>query len=329
MIASTSSSTWKPCWHPPVLWVGPPALTAHGRTAPTVPALPTESFPAGDFEIGHRLTRGPWTTNGPAHRVLVPAFALDSTPVTNAAYAQFIAEGGYTDHAGGPDGDARAGRRVVAPAVLGAQRPRLVVLPVRRDASGAPGRAGCTRLLVRGGRLCALGRAPVRPRRSGRRRPATNPVTGRSRRYPVGRWDPMSNAAPGRAPISARPPSVLSEALGVRGPPVDRPTCGSGRRVTRATPALSPFPYKEYSRSFSAPDTSAARWRLGGRPRWPAGARSATGHPSAADLRGFRTARDARPEEVGTDVPSICLPGAGVPAANWSSLPRTAAGTVL
>jgi iron(II)-dependent oxidoreductase len=41
----------------------------------------------------------PWALDNerPAHAVEVPGFWLDTTPVTNAAYAAFIADGGYDD----------------------------------------------------------------------------------------------------------------------------------------------------------------------------------------------------------------------------------------
>ncbi|MGQ0631780.1 MAG: ergothioneine biosynthesis protein EgtB [Sporichthyaceae bacterium] len=80
------------------LRVGAPALAA--PPPPVAPArrLPTEVYvPAGAFEMGTDLD--PWALDNerPAHRVHVPAFYLDTTPVTNAAYAAFIADGGYRD----------------------------------------------------------------------------------------------------------------------------------------------------------------------------------------------------------------------------------------
>jgi iron(II)-dependent oxidoreductase len=71
--------------------------------APTPPAssesaLPAEVLvPAGEFTMG--TSTEPWALDNerPAHRVELPSYWLDTTPVTNAAYARFIAAGGYDD----------------------------------------------------------------------------------------------------------------------------------------------------------------------------------------------------------------------------------------
>src|SRR5215472_3303574 len=82
------------------LRVGAPALSA----PPPAPApadaatLPAEVLvPDGPFTMG--TSAEPWALDNerPAHEVHVPAFYLDTTPVTNAAYARFIADGGYDD----------------------------------------------------------------------------------------------------------------------------------------------------------------------------------------------------------------------------------------
>ena len=60
--------------------------------------LPAEVLvPGGPFTMG--TSSEPWALDNerPAHTVHVPAFYLDTTPVTNAAYQEFIADGGY-DH---------------------------------------------------------------------------------------------------------------------------------------------------------------------------------------------------------------------------------------
>ena len=61
-------------------------------------ALPAEvHVPGGPFTMG--TSAEPWALDNerPAHAVHVPGFWLDTTPVTNAAYAAFIADGGYDD----------------------------------------------------------------------------------------------------------------------------------------------------------------------------------------------------------------------------------------
>src|SRR5205823_3269207 len=51
--------------------------------------------PAGIFVMG--TDSDPWAYDNerPAHLVDVPAFWIDTTPVTNRAYAEFVADGGY------------------------------------------------------------------------------------------------------------------------------------------------------------------------------------------------------------------------------------------
>ena len=51
----------------------------------------------GPFVMG--TDDDPWAYDNerPAHVVDVPAFFIDTTPVTNAAYAEFVADGGYDD----------------------------------------------------------------------------------------------------------------------------------------------------------------------------------------------------------------------------------------
>ncbi|MFJ9951523.1 ergothioneine biosynthesis protein EgtB [Kitasatospora sp. NPDC091207] len=79
---------------------GEPALTA--PPPPPAPAdaatLPADVLvPAGPFTMG--TDTEPWALDNerPAHRIDLPAFRLDTTPVTNGAYLRFIADGGYDD----------------------------------------------------------------------------------------------------------------------------------------------------------------------------------------------------------------------------------------
>src|SRR5262249_15942224 len=85
---------------PPPQAPGPAVLPAHPPRAPPADALslPREVLiPGGPFTMG--TSTEPWALDNerPAHPVTVPAFYLDTTPVTNAAYAGFIAAGGYDD----------------------------------------------------------------------------------------------------------------------------------------------------------------------------------------------------------------------------------------
>mgnify|MGYP002652346801 CR=1 FL=1 len=77
------------------LRTGPQVL--HAPPAPAGRAVGGEIIvPAGEFTMG--TSDDPWALDNerPAHRVSLPAFAIDTVPVTNAQYAQFIAAGGYT-----------------------------------------------------------------------------------------------------------------------------------------------------------------------------------------------------------------------------------------
>jgi iron(II)-dependent oxidoreductase len=78
----------------PVLHAPPPAPVPPGAAA----ALPAEVLvPAGGFTMG--TSAQPWALDNerPAHTVELDAFFIDTTPVTNGAYAQFIGDGGYDE----------------------------------------------------------------------------------------------------------------------------------------------------------------------------------------------------------------------------------------
>ena len=69
-----------------------------GPPPPDAIGLPAEVLvPGGSFTMG--TSAEPWALDNerPAHTVVVPSFFLDTTPVSNAAYAAFIAAGGYDD----------------------------------------------------------------------------------------------------------------------------------------------------------------------------------------------------------------------------------------
>jgi iron(II)-dependent oxidoreductase len=77
---------------------GPPVLSA--PAPPPAPAdaaaLPREVLvPAGAFTMG--TSTEPWALDNerPAHQVEVGAFWIDTVPVSNARYQEFIADGGY------------------------------------------------------------------------------------------------------------------------------------------------------------------------------------------------------------------------------------------
>ena len=116
---------------------GDPVLTAPPPPIPVRVDLPAEVLvPGGPFTMG--TSAHPWALDNerPAHQVQVPAFWLDTVPVTNGDYQRFIAAGGYDDHRWWhPAGwqHRRRGRRH-GPVVLAAGRARVAaaqVLPAR------------------------------------------------------------------------------------------------------------------------------------------------------------------------------------------------------
>jgi iron(II)-dependent oxidoreductase len=79
---------------------GAAVLDAPPAPAPAVdPArLPRDVYvPGGPFTMGTSVE--PWALDNerPAHRVDVPAFRIDTFPVSNAEFAAFVDDGGYAD----------------------------------------------------------------------------------------------------------------------------------------------------------------------------------------------------------------------------------------
>lgn len=78
------------------LRAGPAALHAPAPQPQRATDLPAEVLvPAGEFTMG--TCTEPWALDNerPAHRARTDAFWLDTTPVTNRAYREFIEDGGY------------------------------------------------------------------------------------------------------------------------------------------------------------------------------------------------------------------------------------------
>jgi len=77
---------------------GEPVLDAPGPPRAPGDWLPAEVLvPGGPFTMGTSVH--PWALDNerPAHQVQVRAFWLDTVPVSNAGYQEFIADGGYAD----------------------------------------------------------------------------------------------------------------------------------------------------------------------------------------------------------------------------------------
>jgi iron(II)-dependent oxidoreductase len=77
-------------------WLGlaPPDSRASGRALPT--GAGQISFPGGTIELGSRRDGGfAFDNECPPYACYVPPFAIDSVPVSNAQFAEFVADGGY------------------------------------------------------------------------------------------------------------------------------------------------------------------------------------------------------------------------------------------
>ena len=272
--------------------------------APTT-ALPEEVLvPAGEFTMG--TSTEPWALDNerPAHPASTGAYWMDTVPVTNAAYLEFLAAGGYED----PGWWSERGWAHRCEAGLIA--PRFW----HRDADGSWWR---TRF---GGTEPVPGDEPVMhvccyeaeayATWAGKRLPTEvewekaarfDPGTGRSRRYPWGDEDPTpAHANLGQrhlqpAPVGSYPAGASP--LGVHqliGDVWEWTSSGFA-----AYPGFMPFPYREYSEVFLGGDYRMLRGgSFGTDPAAVRGTFRNWDHPVRRQIFvGFRCARDAAPGE--------------------------------
>ncbi|QKV96851.1 ergothioneine biosynthesis protein EgtB [Streptomyces sp. NA02950] len=286
------------------LRLGPAALTAP-EPPDTVDggALPEEVLvPGGPFTMG--TSTEPWALDNerPAHRRLVPPFWIDTAPVTNGAYARFIADGGYAE------------RRWWTPEGWAHIQEHGLSAPLFWRHEGGQWlrrRFGVTEPVPEDEPVLHVSwyEADAYARWAGRRLPSEeewekaarhDPATGRSLRYPWGDEDPTPDHAnlgqrhlrPARAgsyPKGASP-------LGVR------QLIGDVWEWTSSDflpyPGFSVFPYPEYSQVFFGPAYKVLR---GGSFAVDAVACRGTFRNWDLPVRrqifsGFRTARDAAAE---------------------------------
>jgi len=278
---------------------GPTALTAPPPPA-NADRLPAEVLvPAGTFTMG--TDTEPWALDNerPAHPVELPAFWLDTTPVSNAAYQQFIADGGYRDERWWtPEGWAhRQSAGLTAPLFWspdGGQWLR------RRFGTVEPVPPDEPVLHV------SWYEADAYARWAGRRLPTEaewekaarwDPVSGRSRRYPWGDESP----GPAHANLGQRhlqPAPVGSYPAG-ESPYGARQLIGDVWEWTASDftgyPGFRVWPYKEYSEVFFGPEYKVLRG--GSFAVAPVACRGTFrnwDYPIRRQIfAGFRTARDA------------------------------------
>jgi iron(II)-dependent oxidoreductase len=286
------------------LRAGAPVLSSPAPP-PAVAAVAGEVLvPAGRFTMGTSIE--PWALDNerPAHEVDVPAFFIDAAPVSNARYAEFIADGGYS-------------RRELWTAEGWAHRvAEALAAPThwRREPSGW----SCLRFGVH------TDVAPQEPvvhvcfhearafaAWAGRRLPTEaewekaarwDPATGRSRRYPWGDEDPEPHHANlgqrhlSPAPVGAYPdgasPLGVHQLIGDVWEWVDTDFHGY--------PGFTAFPYREYSEVFFGPEYKVLRGgSFGTDPVACRGTFRNWDFPVRRQIfSGFRTARDPLPGEA-------------------------------
>ncbi|MGE5132257.1 MAG: ergothioneine biosynthesis protein EgtB [Gemmatimonadota bacterium] len=285
------------------LRAGAPALAAvPPEPAPDALSLPAEVLvPGGPFTMG--TSDEPWALDNerPAHVVELPPFHLDTTPVTNAAYQEFIADGGYDNprwwSPAGWDHRQRAG--LTAPQFW------------RREGSGwVRTRFGVTEPVPPAEpvlHVCFY-EAEAYAAWAGRRLPTEaewekaarfDPETGRTRRYPWGDAAPTPDLANlGQRHLQPAPAGAY---------PAGAAPCGARQLIGdvwewtasdfRPYPGFRAWPYREYSEVFFGEGYKVLR---GGSfavaPVVCRGTFRNWDHPVRRQIfSGFRTARDAGP----------------------------------
>ncbi len=282
---------------------GAPVLSApEPPPPPDAYRLPPEVLvPGGPFSMG--TSSEPWALDNerPEHTVHVPAFYLDTTPVTNAAYQQFIGDGGYDDprwwHPAGWDHRQRAG--LTAP------------LYWRREGGGwVLTRFGMTGPVPPAEPVLHVSwyEAQAYAAWAGRRLPTEaewekaarfDPAAGRSRRFPWGDGDPTAELA-NLGQRHLRPAPAGSYPRGAA-PCGARQLVGDVWEWTASDflpyPGFSAWPYREYSEVFFGDEYKVLR---GG--SFAVGQVACRGtfrnwdYPIRRQIfAGFRTARDATP----------------------------------
>jgi len=288
------------------LRVGPPVLTA--PPPPAAPAdaasLPAEVLvPGGPFTMG--TSTEPWALDNerPAHVVNVPAFYLDTTPVTNAAYAGFIAAGGYDDPRWWTaDGWAHRQRAGLSAPLFWRWEGEWV-----RVSFGVPQPIIPNEPVLH---VCWY-EADAYARWAGRRLPTEaewekaarhDPVSGRSRRYPWGDSDPTPELANlGQRHLRPAPAGAYPAGAAPSGA---RQLIGDVWEWTSSDflpyPGFVAWPYKEYSEVFFGPEYKVLRGgAFGVSPVACRGTFRNWDYPIRRQIfAGFRTARSV-PAEAG------------------------------
>ena len=284
---------------------GAPALAS--PLPPPAPAdaatLPAEVYvPGGPFTMG--TSTEPWALDNerPAHTVSVPSFYLDTTPVTNAQFAAFIADGGYDDSRWwDPAGWAHRQR-------AGLSAP----LFWRWEGEWVRDSFGLTEPLIPNEPVFHVSwyEADAYARWAGRRLPTEvewekaaryDPASGQSRRYPWGDSDPAPEVANlGQRYLRPAPAGSYPEGAAPCGA---RQLIGDVWEWTSSDflpyPGFAAWPYREYSEVFFGPEYKVLRGgAFGVAPVACRGTFRNWDYPIRRQIfSGFRTARTA-PEQA-------------------------------
>ncbi|MGW2407107.1 ergothioneine biosynthesis protein EgtB [Streptomyces sp. NPDC001739] len=282
---------------------GPAVLTAPEPPPAPDDLLPSEVLvPGGPFTMG--TSAEPWALDNerPAHHRLVPAFLIDTTPVSNGAYQRFIEDGGYQE----PRWWAAEGWAQVQQHKL-----RAPLFWKRDGGQWLRRRFGVTEPVPPDEPVLHVSwyEADAYARWAGRRLPTEaewekaarfDPATGRSMRYPWGDEDPT----PERANLGQRhlrPAGIGSYPRGAS-PLGVRQLIGDVWEWTASDflpyPGFAAFPYREYSEVFFGDGHKVLRG--GSFAVDPVACRGTFRNWDLPVRRqifsGFRTARDAGPE---------------------------------
>ncbi|MFC9842307.1 ergothioneine biosynthesis protein EgtB [Streptomyces sp. NPDC060223] len=234
---------------------GPAALTAPDPAPAPLFTGPAEVLvPGGPFTMG--TSTEPWALDNerPAHQRMVAPFFIDTTPVTNAAYQAFIADGGYgTARWWAPEGwDHIRAHGIEAP-----------LFWRREGGQWLRRRFGVTELVPPDEPVLHVSwyEADAYARWAGRRLPTEfewekaarhDPASGRSTRYPWGDTDPTPEHA-NLGQRHLRPAPAGSYPAG-ESPLGVRQLIGDVWEWTSSElspyPGFAAFPYKEYSEVF-------------------------------------------------------------------------------
>ncbi len=236
------------------LRAGEPVLAAPRPPAAQVPVGGEVVVPGGPFTMG--TSTEPWALDNerPAHRVHLPAFAIDAAPVTNAQYAEFIDAGGYDD----PRWWTEQGWRhrveagLVAPMHWQRDGDRWVYTRFGRTSPVAPDEPVVHVCFHEAQAYAAWAGKRLPTEAEWEKAARFDPAAGRSRRYPWGDEDPteahanlgqrhLSPAPVGAYPAGASPLGV-HQLIGDVWEWLDTDFHGY--------PGFVAFPYREYSEVF-------------------------------------------------------------------------------